>query len=404
MSQTILILTNRIPYPLRDGGALAMDAMIRGYKQAGWTVHLLAMNTMRHRVGPEIIRELYQDIAGFEVVEVDNTVRRSGIISNLLFSREPEHAARFRSGAYETALGRMLSRTAPDVVQLESPFLASYLPGIRAAAPNAVVVYRMHNIEGEIWTRLAAMSTGWKGVYLRILAGRIRRYEEALWRQADLLLPITAADGAAVLDAGVRTPQVVAPFGIVPPDAEQRLPDGPFKVYHLGAMDWLPNQEAIRWFLQEVWPKVHAWSPEITFHFGGRAMPESFKEHLPESVFCAGEVPDAVDFVADKHLLVVPLRAGGGIRVKILEAMAQGKLVVSTSVGMQGIEAQGSLHYLGADDAQLFAHYIAWASSHLEKAEAITWAAQNLIREHYDIRMIMQAITKQLVLMLHKEH
>lgn len=94
MPQTILILTNRIPYPLHDGGALAMNAMIRGYKP-GWQVYLLAMNTTRHLVPPDKLKELYTDLAGFETVLINNEVSTQGIAKNLLFSSEPEHADRF---------------------------------------------------------------------------------------------------------------------------------------------------------------------------------------------------------------------------------------------------------------------------------------------------------------------
>src|ERR1043165_8861540 len=145
MPRTILILTNRIPFPLHDGGALAMDAMIRGYQKAGWQVHLLAMNTTRHLVPPEQLSTLYTDLASFTTVLIDNEVSTPGILRNLLLSREPGHADRFRSSAFSEKLREMLSSIKPDVVQLESPYLASYIPTVRTAG-KATVVYRSHNI------------------------------------------------------------------------------------------------------------------------------------------------------------------------------------------------------------------------------------------------------------------
>ncbi len=393
MARSILILTNRIPYPLRDGGALAMDAMIRGYAAAGWHVHLLAMNTIRHPVAKEELTRLYTDIAGFYTVDVDNAVSTAGILKNLLFSREPEHAARFRSTAFAEKLQSLLTKVKPHAVQLESPFLATYLPLVHKV--GVVTIYRMHNVEGQIWGRLAAESSGLKSLYLNILAKRMARYERALWQAVDLLLPITAADAEAVKASGTTTQIVVAPFappalkanGVGAPSIRQTL-----KAYHIGAMDWLPNAEGVRWFLDEVWPKLHKWAPEVEFHFAGRAMPETFQKGLPEGVFCAGEVADADAFIADKDILVVPIRSGGGIRVKILEAMAAGKLVISTNVGMQGIDAQPDMHYLSANSAHDFAHLIAWTTSHSEKVAAITSSAQELIREHYDAAAIMKNV------------
>ncbi len=394
MPRSILLITNRIPYPLRDGGALAMDAMIRGYATAGWQVHLLAMNTSRHPVSKEGLAGLYTDIAGFYTVDVDNSVSTAGILKNLLLSSEPEHVGRFRSAAFAEKLQDLLAAVKPDAVQLESPFLATYLPLIRKA--GVVEIYRMHNVEGQIWKRLAAESAGPKKAYLKTLAKRLTHYEQQLWRSVDLLLPITKADATAVREAAIHTPMVVAPFA--PPSVKAGAMK-PYSVnrkinaYHIGAMDWLPNAEGVRWFLDDVWPKLHKWAPEVEFHFAGRAMPEAFQKGLPEGVFCAGEVVDAEAFIADKDVLVVPIRSGGGIRVKILEAMAAGKLVISTDVGMQGIDAQPDMHYLSANSAHDFAHLIAWATSHAEKVAAITAAAQELIRERYDAAAIMEKVT-----------
>lgn len=391
----ILILTNRVPYPLRDGGALAMDAMISGYKQAGQEVHLLAMNTSRHYISEEVISSLYADLDGFYTVNVESDVRAVKVLANFLLSREPEHAGRFRNARFAKRLTALLQQLSPDVVQLESPFLASYLPIMRRH-PRTVVVYRMHNIEGQIWARLSLESGGLKGFYLRNLARRISRYEARLWRHADLLLPITRNDAEVVIAAGIKTPIEIAPFGIEARKENIPLPGGTFKVYHLAAMDWLPNVEAVRWFLEEAWPKLHSMSPEVEFYFAGRAMPDSFRHNLPDGAFCAGEIADAKAFAADKHALIVPLRAGSGVRIKILEAMFAGKLVISTDIGIQGIEAQSQRDYLRANSAQEFAHLIAWASAHPEKVASITSSAQEIIRTHYDASSIMYRIIQRL--------
>jgi glycosyltransferase involved in cell wall biosynthesis len=388
----ILLLTNRVPYPLRDGGALAMDAMIRGYHALGWEVQVLAMNTSRHQVSADLSAKRYPQISAFRTVDVDNEVSKAGVLKNLFFSKEPEHAQRFRSRDFATALKSCLQRFLPDVVQLESPFLASYLPLIRQS-PNALVVYRMHNVEGQIWSRLSAETPGLKGRYLSILAKRITRYETELWRKADLLLPITNDDAVAVRDAGIQTPVQLAPYGVDRLSAATGLPCGAWKAYHIGAMDWLPNAAGVRWFLDEVWPKAHEWSPKLQFHFAGRNMPVEFKSALPEGAFCEGEVPDAEAFISDKHILVVPIRSGGGIRIKILEAMAAGKLVISTGIGMQGIDAENGIHFRLADGVQDFAHTLAWAAAHPEKAAVIAEFGQRLVREQYHAPAIMERVT-----------
>ncbi len=395
MPGSILILTNRVPYPLHDGGALAMDAMIRGYHRAGWQVHVLAMNTTRHPVAAPVLAQLYHEIAGFHTVETDNRIRPSGLLRNLLFSRDPEHASRFRSDAFAGKLLKLLRQVQPQVVQLESPFLATYIPLIREAC-RARLVYRAHNIEHQIWRRLAAEARGPRRAYLSNLARRMATFEHRLWQQADLTVAITNADAHIIAEHATAAKVLVAPFGLDTAAPPLPLPPPPLRIYHIGAMDWLPNQEGIRWFLEKVWPLVHDRAPQASFHFAGRAMPPSFEEGLPPQAFCAGEVKDARQFIADKHLLVVPLRSGSGIRVKTLEGMAAGRLVVSTDVGMQGIEAESGKHFLKANSVEEFVGQIIYALRHEEELRRIAAAGRNMVAAHYDAPVIMQRLSRAL--------
>ena len=390
----ILIVTNRIPYPLHDGGALAMDAMIRGYRDAGLQVHVLAMNTIRHFIPQEKVASLYHDIQGFDAVRFDNGLKPLKLLANILFSKKPEHAQRFYSSEFEAKLVAVIQAFQPDIVQMESPFLSEYLPVIKQYS-KAMLVLRMHNVEYQVWERLAAESTGWKKNYLGILARRMRVYEEEIWKQYDLLLPITDADAQMVRQLDTQLPLQVAPFGIAIHAAGGDEQYDFTKAYHVGAMDWLPNAAAIDWLLQEIWPEVKRMVPQATFYFAGRHMPERYYQQLPEGAFCAGEVPSVTQFKKGKSVLFVPLRSGGGIRVKILEAMAAGKLVISTSVGMQGINAVPGVHYLKADTPLEFATAMHWCNQYPDLAVQMIAAARQMIAGHYNLDTITKAIIER---------
>ena len=391
ISRRILILTNRIPYPLHDGGALAMDAMIRGYHAASMQVYLLAMNTTRHLVADAILQTLYLELEGFEVVEVDNRIKPLQLLGNLLFNKEPAHVQRFHTPAYMEALTRVIQYFQPDIIQIESPFLSAYLPQIRSLT-KAVVVLRMHNIEYQIWERLAGEGRGWKQQYLRVLATRMKRYEERIFGAYDLLLPITDMDADKVHALYPQQRLVVAPFGIAINNDLPGVVPAFTRAYHLGAMDWLPNSAAMDWLLQEIWPEVQQQVPQMEFYFAGRHMPDRFFKDLPPQTYCMGEVADATAFVADKQILLVPLRAGGGIRVKILEAMAAGKLVVSTDIGMQGIAAIPGVHYLPANTPCGFAEQLKWVVDHPAKARAIMHTAQQFVQEQYSQAAVLKNV------------
>ncbi len=384
-NRRILILTNRVPYPLNDGGNLAMQAMINGYHSAGWQVYLLAMNTSRHFLGGDILGSIYTNIFRFETVPINNDVKPVPTLVNFLFSKQPNHAERFQSEDFKNAIKEAIVLFKPDIVHVESVFLTSYLPLIKRLT-NATTVLRMHNIEWQVWERLAKASTGVKRIYLTNLAKRIRKYEPQAWGQYDFLLPITSVDAAMVARVLPQAKLHIVPFGIKTDSLSPQY-IGDWVGYHIGAMDWLPNAEGISWFLKEAWPIIHRQHPEFNFHFAGRNMPESFQKFIA-GVTCYGEVQDANTFIANKRILIVPLRSGGGIRVKILEAMVMGKVVVSTAIGMQGIDATAGVHFLEANTAVEFANTIDWILLNKEKAETIGQNSAALIRDKYDVNLI----------------
>lgn len=397
----VLIVCNRVPFPLKDGGALAMYAMIEGWHQLGNDVHLLAMNTSRHRVEAKDLPPLFRSIASCTLPDTDNEIRWSRVLKNLILSDKPEHAQRFYSTAFEQRLLQVCARIRPAVLQFESIYLHEYVPALRKHFPEMLIVQRLHNIEQEIWSRLAAQTQNtWKKVYLKNLSERIARYEERVWRESDLLLPITRKDAQVITASGIDTPQCVIPYGMQLKDTQCAFPNHSLQAYHIGAMDWKPNVEAMEWMQREIVPEVLKRLPDFTFSFAGRNMPERFSAASEKAFRCCGEVPDAASFIADKQMLLVPLRSGSGLRVKTLEAMAAGKLVISTSVGIQGIDALEDIHFLRADSAEAFAHQIAWAYAHPQQAEKIAENALELVNAHHDASRLMKQLESEVQTLL----
>lgn len=396
-AKRILLLTNRVPYPLTDGGSIAMHAMLEGYVDAGWEVMLFSMNTTRHFVSLETLPPIYHQIS-FETFEIDTEIRFFPVVRNFLLSRRPNHAERFYHKDFQKRLVQLIRGFEPDLIQIESIFMATYIPAIRNAT-TAKVLIRLHNIEHHIWEQLAVeTSNTLRRYYLRDLAVRIRKFEISMWKKADGLLAISGPDADTVREHIPDKPVLLVPAGISIKDGAPAAGiTEEWCGYHIGAMDWVPNAESIAWFIEEVWPVIHQQAPEFHFHFAGRAMPASFKKYEKNGVFCAGEVNDAAAFIADKKILIVPLRSGGGVRVKIMEALAHGKLVLSTRTGIAGIrEAVPGTHFLQADTPEEFAAQIAWILKNKEAATAIAAAGNRLVREVYDNRAVMQRLLQQL--------
>ena len=380
----ILQLNNRVPFPLNDGGNIGVNYFTKGYLDAGVALSMLAMNTTRHWVNLDQLPDQFKLLNTFKTVKVDNRIRPFPAFLNL-FKSSSYNIDRFISKEYEAELIHLLQNETFDIIQLESLFLTPYVAAIRKYS-KAKIVIRQHNVEFKIWERMAQKETNaLKKWYLNLLTKRLKSFEIKHLNDYDLILAISKQDESILNSLNAQKPILVQPFAI---DMHQTpfvaFTEDEISLYHIGAMDWLPNQESVNFFLNEVMPLLHLQFPNLKLYLAGRNMPEYYFKNQWKNVVVVGEVPDASDFEKDKTILVVPLQSGGGIRVKILQAMAMGKAIVSTSIGVEGIDATDNVEVMIADNAKLFAEKIATLVKHPEKAKAMGLAARKLIEEKYN--------------------
>jgi len=329
-----------MPYPPNDGGAIATLNMIKGFVNRADSVTVLAMQTYKH---PLSISELPKNISksiNWHQVKVNTRLNPFLALANILFSTKPYNAVRFESKAFGKKLEQLLLSHNFDIVQLEGLYLYSYENAIRKHS-NAKIVLRAHNIEHEIWQRLAKNATSPpKRFYLNLLAKRVMRLEFELLKKVDLLVPITRRD-ADVLQIADAGKVMVSPTGIEESKFELSSPKYHKSLFYIGALDWSPNQEALMWFLDQVWVNVKKEFENWEFVIAGRNAPPSFVSDLKKyPVKYIGEVGSATQFIDEHNIMVVPLLSGSGMRIKIIEGMARGKCILTTKIGAEGIPAK----------------------------------------------------------------
>jgi len=149
-------------------------------------------------------------------------------------------------------------------------------------------------------------------------------------------------------------------------------------------MNWIPNEEGIKWFLENVWPKVINEVPNIKLYLAGREMPGWLKNLKQNNIVVIGEVPDAYTFIQSKTISIAPLFSGSGIRIKIIESMALGKAVVSTTIGAEGINYTNHKNIMIADDASSYVTAIKKLYNDVEFCNRIGENARKLIHEEHD--------------------
>lgn len=365
-----------------------MNSVTQGLLRAGHTVKVLCVESDKHPLRLAPTDQPYVDQTGIEAVHIDLAVKPLPAAVAMLCG-ESYNVQRYRSTAFAQRLKDLLCANHYDIIHVESIFLTPYVSVIRKYS-TAPIVLRAHNVEHLIWRQMAACAhMGFKRSYLNHLALTLRAYEQEHVNDYDGVMCITDIDADAFRQMGCRRPIVAIPFGIEP-EQSPSVEAEPYSLFHIGSMDWRPNRQGVEWLMNKVWPEIHRVVPQAKLYLAGRKMPAKWMESKHDGIVMVGEVPDAVYFINSKQINLVPLLSGSGIRVKIIEAMAAGKVVITTSVGAAGIIAENGTHLLIADTANEFAQQVKHCFDHPEKMEEMSRMAQQLVAEQYNTTTLTQ--------------
>ena len=365
-----------------------MNSIIIGLLEAGHQVKVLAVNSPKYNVKESDIPEDYRQKTGIELIDVDLDVKPMKAFFNL-FTRRSYHVERFISKEFKARLAELLQKEQFDVVQLEMLYMAPYVETIREHS-KAVIVLRAHNVEHKIWERIAKETKFFiKRWYINHLSKTLKEYELSALETVDGIAAITRKD-AAFFRKYSSKPIIDIPYGVYPEEFTSKSEvEGKPKFYHIGSMNWMPNEEGIRWFIDEVLPKTVEKVPDFVYHLAGRNMPEWLTQLNNPNVDVIGEVPDAKAFVAENDVAIVPLLAGSGIRIKIIESMAMGKTVITTRVGAEGILYNEDVNLIIAENKAKMVEAIRSINANPDIAVRIGQAARKLVEESYDNRKII---------------
>ncbi len=384
----ILVLSPKPPWPSHDGGAVATMRCVEGLAEAGAEVSLLAMRTWKHGQHPEFEQFEPAFLKHYSTVYVNTRIRPLKMLGNLLFSDDPYDLARFRSNRYSEAL-RSLNPADYDIIQCEGLPFAPYLDEIKRLTSSPVVL-RAHNLEHRIREMMVENSGSMMyRAYLRNLARRLLKTEREAARLFDAVVPISEPDSRWFSAVSGGKPVYLSETGT---DVAERVaePDGSSpRVGFIGALDWQPNLEGLKWYLKHVWPNVSLAVPSATMHIAGRGAPANAKRWLDgEKVSFEGEVHDARSFMTSMNVIIAPLFAGSGLRIKIIEAMSTGRTVVATPVAVRGLAAIDRRHLFIAADPVSFSTAMTEVLKDPSLRASTGEAAVTLVHDRYDNRAL----------------
>jgi glycosyltransferase involved in cell wall biosynthesis len=402
----ILFLTEVLPYPPTSGARIRAYYMLRFLASRH---HVTLASFVRAEDRLEDLDHLRQLCAAVHTVPMRRSRLRDGLaLVSSAINRQPAVIARDGLPEMRALLYRLVRQTPFDVVHADQTAMAQYaLHACRhQAAPKPALLLDQHNAMHLLAERQARLESGlWRFLYRRE-ARLFRRYEAGLCRRFDRLLTVTLADKEAhlaLIPKGDRV-AIAARISPVPICVETEgwppLPyqdEGPHLV-HLGTMFWPPNVEGVSWFASQVLPLVLRQAPGAIFTIAGKNPPPQLTALAKAGSPVAGHV-QVTGFVANPEPLlqrsrafVVPVRAGGGMRVKILDAWRWGVPIVSTTIGAEGIEIRDGENILLADDATTFAEAVTRLLTDDALATRMRLNGRRWVEERYNWRTVYDKV------------
>lgn len=384
-----------MPNPPSDGGAQAIHNTTLGFLKIGVDIDVLAINPSRNFVDVNSLDTAYVKNTNFKAVLVDTSIRRGAILANF-FKRESYFIERFRSKHFEEVLIETISNKQYDIIQLEHLYLFLYIDSIRKHS-GAKIIFRPQNVEYIIWERyLNNERHPFRRYFLRIATKRLKRFEQQFAAQCDGIIALTKDDEDIFNSFQKKTTTTNIPMGfnyneLVDYNFEEQYISAP-QFYHLGSMDWMPNEEAVKWFVDAIFPIVVAKEPSIRIYIAGRNMQEYFFKKQSENLIVEGTINNPISYQADKAVMIVPLLSGSGIRAKIVEGLALGKTIITTTVGAQGIRYTDGENLLIGDTPEAFAQHILDCYNSKSTCERIGVNAAELSKQYYHYESVAEAL------------
>jgi glycosyltransferase involved in cell wall biosynthesis len=386
----VLFLSQIVPYP-PHGGVLQ-----RGYnllRELGRIaeVHLLAFvhpDELRTEDAVEESRaalgEFCCSVDYYSLWPKSSRAHFGAALAVSACSPSPFSVIAHRSVAYKRRVRHLIQVVSPEIIHVDTVALSQFAP----VASRRLGVLTHHNLESLLMKRRAEVENAWHARwFMKREARKLEAYEVEQAPTFALNIMMSAADERSLRQLAPNVRTAVVPNGVdvgyfTPREPDDRLPPS---VVYTGGMNMFANRDAVLHFLREIWPRLSALVPDVRFIAVGQDPPGELLAAAESDarIVATGFVPDIRPFVAQASVYVVPLRVGGGTRLKVLDAMAMGKALVSTSVGCEGIDVRPGEHVLVADSADRFAEVTAGLLRDGPRRQALGRAARERVESCY---------------------
>jgi len=379
----VLVIDEWLPWPLESGKKIRSFNLITRLALKHEILYLAYVRLPEEKEKVEMLEK-----RGISVIAVEDVRLKKWtlafytmVILNFL-SRKPFSTVYHIKKPFIEKLKEVLATEKPDLVHCEWTNLAPFLEGVHGI-PRVISA---HNVESDIWKRLGENASN---PLIRLLgwqqARKIERLEREWYAKVDLCIAVSDEDAKVIRGYGAKVGVVengvdVEYYDVCGDNVDQNW------IIFVASFDTFSNQDGVHFFVKEILPLIKEKNPDISFWIVGKDPPSRIREYasLDRCIHLTGSVPDVRQYLARAAICIVPLRIGGGSRLKILEALAMKKAVVSTSVGAEGLVVRDGEHILIADQPRDFAARVAGLLRDPVKRRSLGLAGYQLVRSTYD--------------------
>lgn len=386
----VLFLFTRPLFPLNTGAKIRTFNLLKGVSKYHDITFAAFANSPSEQAELNQVAKYCKKVIALKSKPF-GTLQLGLLVLKNLFSRLPLTIQKYWSPEAKAQLDREVKSTRYDLIHCDQPHLAPYIEDYKSIPK----LLNEHNIEAQITRRYAENSESeLKRKFLLWQWQKMKRYELALWQKFDMITVVSQVDLATLLSACPTANVMEISNGV---DTDYFSPNGiveePKNLLFTGSMDWLPNEDAVGYFVEKIWPHVYNRFPDAKFYIVGRNPGAKVRDlKAVKGIEVTGTVPDVRPFMKRCNLFIVPLRIGGGSRLKILEALSMQKKVISTSIGCEGLDVTPEENILVADSPEAFAQEIIKAWTKPDKQSQLGERGRNLVLEKYDWRIIAKKL------------
>ena len=385
----ILFISTKGPLPTNDGHSLRTFNLL---KQISIEHNVYLLSFVKFSDELEYItdvQEICLDVKYFDLLTNKSKILLLLSIIVNLFSSKPFVAQKYKSRSMSNAIKDVLKRKKIDIVFLDMLPLCCYIDLLKGHK----VFLNEHNVESELLKRQVNNEKKlFVKKYFTLQQKRLEKFEKESISQVDHIFSCSDTD-ARLLKRMSKTNVTVIPNGVdtLYFSSKGKHPEDDNNIVFVGGMNWFPNFDAIKWFNDDILPLVLKKKPDIVINIIGdnSKVPSGLNSH---NIVFHGRVEDIRPYVERASVFIVPLKIGGGTRLKILDAMSMGKAIVSTSIGAEGLSTTDEENILIADTPEAFSHKIIDAIYDIKKRNSLKENARRFVLDNYQWEKIGQKV------------